>query len=58
MTAAQVDARAREAIDLMMSIPFDSFGPTDACRELPGFWDLTPDDRERIVLRARALCDE
>lgn len=56
LTDRQVEQKAHEAMDIMMSVPYDSFGPTDACRMLEGFWDLPEADRSRIVLKTRELC--
>ena len=57
MTAFDVDALAAQALDLMMQVPHDSFGPIDACRALPGFFDRYTDEQRGAVLdRLRDLC--
>lgn len=54
----QVTDLAWQALDQMMSVPFDSFGPIDACRMLPGFLtdQLTDLDRASVIEKLRELC--
>lgn len=56
LTDEQVRELAKRAINNMLEVPFDWYGPTDACRDLPFFWELPEDDRARIVTLARELC--
>lgn len=55
--SAEIDQLASTAIELMSLIEHDSFGPTDACRAVPGWDGLSPEDRVALSNRVDQLID-